>query len=160
MNIARVLIGLVLFFNLQAAVLFIFNPNPYTAGFEVSGVAGAKIVQGMGILFLMWNVPYVYAALDPVRNRTSLTQAIIMQAIGVVGESILRLTLLPGHLALQQTAERFIIFDSAGLIALIIRSLDNPLAPLVRRRVRVLPLQQPVPANPLLPRAAVQSSAG
>ncbi len=119
-NIARILIGLVLFFNLQAAVLFILDPSPYTAGFEVNGVAGTKMVQGMGILFLMWNVPYGFAAYHPVRHRTSLIQAIIMQAIGVVGESTLRLTLLPGHLALQQTAERFINFDTAGLIALIL----------------------------------------
>lgn len=119
-NVARILIGLVLFFNLQAAFVFIFNPASYTAGFEVSGVAGEKIVQGMGILFLMWNVPYVYALVHPVRNRTSLIQAVIMQAIGVIGESVLWLRLLPGHRALELTAERFILFDAAGLIALLV----------------------------------------
>lgn len=118
-NAARVLIGLVLFFNLQAAILFILNPAGYAAGFEVSGMAGEKIVQGMGILFLMWNVPYVFALVNPVRNRTSLIQAVIMQAIGVTGETALRLTLAHGHQALQLTAERFILFDAAGLLALI-----------------------------------------
>ncbi|HWR65283.1 MAG TPA: hypothetical protein VN364_04140 [Bellilinea sp.] len=119
LNAARVLIGLVLFFNLQAAILFILNPAAYAAGFEVSGVAGEKIVQGMGILFLMWNVPYVFALVHPVRYRTSLIQAVIMQAIGVIGETVLRLTLTPGHQALETTANRFILFDAAGLLVLL-----------------------------------------
>ena len=118
-NIARLLIGLVLLFNLQAAMIFILNPGPYTGGFEISGVAGEKIVQGMGILFLMWNVPYAFALIHPLRHRTSLIQAVIMQAIGVIGETALRLILPPGHLALEQTAERFILFDAAGLMALL-----------------------------------------
>lgn len=115
---ARLLIGLVIFFNLQAAILFIISPAAYSAGFEVGGVAGEKLVQGMGILFLMWNVPYIYALIDPIWHRTSLHQAIIMQAIGVVGESILWLTLPPGHPAMESTVVRFAIFDGSGLIAL------------------------------------------
>lgn len=119
-NAARGLIVLVLYFNLQAAIVFILNPAAYTAGFEVTGVAGEKIVQGMGILFLMWNVPYVFALVDPVLYRTSLIQAVIMQAVGVIGETVLRLTLTTGHQALEMTAERFILFDTAGLFALMI----------------------------------------
>ncbi|MHB8775350.1 MAG: hypothetical protein ACYC6U_09620 [Bellilinea sp.] len=117
-HIARLLIGLVIFFNLQAAFLFIINPAAYSAGFEVGGIVGEKLVQGMGILFLMWNVPYIYALIDPIRHRTSLHQAIIMQAIGVVGETILWLTLPPGHPAMSSTVIRFAIFDGSGLIAL------------------------------------------
>ena len=117
-NISRLLIGLVAFFNLQAAVLFIINSAAYSAGFEVSGIIGEKLVQGMGILFLMWNVPYIYALIDPIRHRTSLHQAIIMQAIGVAGETILWLTLPPGHPAMESTVIRFGIFDGSGLIGL------------------------------------------
>ena len=119
-NIARLLIGLVLFFNLQAAVLFIFNPAAFTAGFEVSGIVGEKLVQGMGILFLMWNVPYAFAWMHPIRHRTSLIQAVIMQAIGVAGESILWLTLPFGHAAMESTGQRFTAFDGGGLVALLI----------------------------------------
>ena len=115
---ARLLIGLVIFFNLQAAILFIIIPAAYSAGFEVGGVVGEKLVQGMGILFLMWNVPYIYALIDPIRHRTSLHQAIIMQAIGVAGETILWLTLPPGHHSMQSTVVRFAIFDGSGLIGL------------------------------------------
>ena len=117
-NISRLLIGLVIFFNLQAAILFIISPAAYSAGFEVGGVVGEKLIQGMGILFLMWNVPYMYALINPIRHRTSLHQAIIMQAIGVVGETILWLTLPSGHPAMESTVIRFAIFDGSGLIAL------------------------------------------
>ena len=110
--------GINYFVNLQAAFLFIINPAAYSAGFEVGGVVGEKLVQGMGILFLMWNVPYMYALINPIRHRTSLHQAIIMQAIGVVGETILWLTLPSGHPAMESTVIRFAIFDGSGLIAL------------------------------------------
>lgn len=115
---AQTLIGIVLFLNLQAAFVFVINPAAYTAGFEVSGVAGEKLVQGMGILFLMWNVPYVFAMLQPRRNRISLISAMIMQAIGVVGETLLFLTLPSGHDTLASSALRFMVFDSAGLMML------------------------------------------
>lgn len=118
MTIARVLIGMVLFFNIQAAFVFIINPTAYTAGFEVNGVPGEKLVQGMGILFLMWNVPYIFALIHPVRHRISLLSAIIMQAIGVAGESILLATLPAGHSMLTGTALRFIVFDGVGLMLL------------------------------------------
>lgn len=118
--IARVLIGLVLFFNLQAAVYFILDPGGYAAGFELSGISGEKAVQGVGILFLMWNVPYVFALLDPVRHRISLASAVIMQAIGLIGESLLLLTLPDGHEVLSSSILRFIAFDGFGLAALVI----------------------------------------
>lgn len=117
--LAKVLIGLVLFFNLQAAVYFILDPGGYAAGFELSGIAGEKAVQGVGILFLMWNVPYVFALLDPVRHRISLASAVIMQAIGLTGETILLLTLPDGHAVLSSSILRFIAFDGFGLTALI-----------------------------------------
>lgn len=118
--VARTLIGLVLIFNLQAAVYFVFDPAPYAAGFELSGVVGEKAVQGMGILFFMWNVPYVFALLNPVTHRISLISAIIMQAIGFIGESILWMTLPHGHTILESAILRFMVFDSLGLLALII----------------------------------------
>jgi len=119
-NLARGLVALVLFFNLQAAVLFIVSPAAYTAGFEISGLVGQKLVQGMGILFLMWNVPYIWALLHPVNNRISLISAVIMQAIGFFGESLLWLSLPAGHEALNATVTRFMAFDGGGMAALLI----------------------------------------
>ncbi len=118
--IARFLIAVVVFFNLQAAILFLIDPSTYAPGFEVSGVAGDALVRGMGILFIMWNVPYLVAVTDPLRRRVSLYEAIAMQAIGVAGESILLTTLPAGHAALRTTAWRFITFDAGGLFLLVI----------------------------------------
>jgi hypothetical protein len=73
----------------------------------------------MGILFLMWNVPYAVAFWHPVRHRLSLLEAVVMQAMGVVGEMLLLWTLPAGHAALRATARRFILFDGAGLLVLV-----------------------------------------
>lgn len=118
--IARGLIGIVLFFNVQCAVVFLLQPESYAGGFELAGVPGRMMVQGMGLLFLMWNVPYAFAVSDPVARRVSLIEAIIMQAIGVVGESVLLGTLPLGHWALKDTALRFIAFDGGGLVLLLL----------------------------------------
>ncbi len=116
----RALIGIVVFFNLDAAFSFMIQPNAYAPGFELSGVPGQVIIQGMGLLFLMWNVPYTVAILDPAKHFTSLIEAVIMQAIGVFGESIL-LGLMPGeHAMIKTSAMRFILFDAGGLILLVI----------------------------------------
>jgi hypothetical protein len=116
--LARLFIGLVLLFNVQCALAFLLAPETYAPGFEMSGAAGAGIVRGMGILFLMWNVPYAVAVTDPVRRRLSLLEALTMQAIGFAGEVILLVTFPRGHLMIQATLRRFILFDGLGLLAL------------------------------------------
>lgn len=115
----RVLIGLVFFFNVQCAVAFLLNPAGYAGGFELTGTAGEAAVRGMGILFLMWNVPYALALLHPRRHWVSLNEAVVMQIIGVVGESLLLITLPEGHAALRVSIGRFIVFDGSGVIALL-----------------------------------------
>ena len=116
--VPRVLIGLVTFFNLDAAFSFLFNPKGYSAGFELSGSAGDAVIQGMGLLFLMWNIPYLVALINPFRYRVSLIEAVIMQAVGVVGETILLLNLKGQHPLIQASVIRFILFDGSGLILL------------------------------------------
>lgn len=117
---ARILIGVVLFFNLQSALLFITQAERFAPSFEVAGVAGNSLVRGMGILFVMWNVPYGFALWNPIRYHTSLIEAVMMQTIGLVGESILLATLPPGHALLTTTTNRFIVFDGFGLLALLV----------------------------------------
>jgi len=116
---ARVLIGIVTFFNLECALVFILTPHIYTAGFEVSGIPGETMVRGLGILFLMWNIPYIIAFISPATNRLSLYEALLMQAIGFMGESMMFATLPAGYRILRTTALRFIVFDGAGLLALL-----------------------------------------
>lgn len=117
---ARILIGLVLFFNVQCALLFLIFPDRFSPGFELQGAVGAGMVRALGILFLMWNVPYVVAAAQPVRWRISLYEAIAMQAIGLMGESILLVTFPQGHAAIRETVIRFIVFDGTGLVFLLL----------------------------------------
>jgi hypothetical protein len=116
--ISRSLIGLVLFFNLECALLFLWSPQDYAAGFGVQGTAGNLIVRSVGLLFVMWNVPYLVAFLQPVKHRIALIEAVAMQSIGLVGETILYLTLAPGLAAVSSTLSRFIWFDGFGLLCL------------------------------------------
>jgi len=118
--LVRVLIGIVVFFNLDAAFSFMLQPERYSPGFELIGVPGQAVIQGMGLLFLMWNVPYIVAILDPNRHFVSLIEAVVMQAIGVFGETIILLTLQGNHPLIVDTAIRFIIFDGGGLVLLMI----------------------------------------
>jgi len=121
--LARMLIGLVTFLNLQCAVIFLLFPDSYSSGFELAGIPGEVQVRGLGILFIMWNIPYIVALADPIRFRVSLYEAIVMQAVGLIGETSLLITLPPGHTALQFTAHRFIGFDGAGLGLLILAAI-------------------------------------
>jgi hypothetical protein len=116
--IGRILIGAVILWNVQCAIAFLAAPASYAPGFELVGPAGEALVRGMGVLFLMWNVPYVVALLNPVRHRTSLYEAVAMQAIGLAGESLILWTLGRGHAGVSSTVLRFIAFDAAGLVLL------------------------------------------
>lgn len=116
--LGRGLIGAVFLWNVQCAGAFLAAPAAYAPGFELSGAAGAAMVRGMAVLFLMWNVPYAVALWHPVRRRVSLYEAIAMQAIGLAGESLILGALGAGHPVAASTVTRFIAFDGAGLILL------------------------------------------
>ena len=115
----RLLIFFVLAMNLLCALAYIFNPLPYVAPFELEGEAGRVAVIGTGILFVMWQVPYVFALIEPQRNRRSLLEAVLMQTIGLVGESLLLSTIPAVNAALRGTILRFIYFDALGLVLLL-----------------------------------------
>lgn len=115
---ARVLIGMVTAWNLLAAFQFLIAPDQYVAGFELSGTVGEAMVRAMGLLFLMWNVPYLFALIAPVRNHTSLLEAFLMQIIAVTGESLLLVFLQGDHITLRQSVMRFIYFDATGVLLL------------------------------------------
>ena len=116
--LARLLIFSVTVWTLQAALAFILWPDAYSPGFELSGLPGAVAVRGTGLLFLMWNLPYLVALWHPLRYRLALKLALAMQTVGLVGESLIFLGLTPGHVLLQASILRFILFDAAGLVAL------------------------------------------
>jgi hypothetical protein len=118
--LGRALIGAVFIWNVQCAAAFLVVPAVYAPGFELSGAAGEAMVRGVGVLFLMWNVPYFVALLNPIRHRTSLYEALAMQAIGLAGESLILWALAGGHLVASRTIARFIAFDGVGLVLLIV----------------------------------------
>jgi hypothetical protein len=114
------MIGIVLFFNLQCALIFLATPALFTSSFELAGVSGEMMVRGMGILFLMWNIPYIFAISNPRKRIVSLIESVLMQLAGLVGETFLVLSLPVGHEALRSTGMRFILFDGGGLILLLL----------------------------------------
>ncbi len=118
--LARLLIFAVAAWNLQAALAFIGWPDSYAPGFELSGVPGAVAVRGTGLLFLMWNIAYLLALWQPVRYRLALLLAVTMQAVGVVGESLILVGLPLAHATLRASLLRFIVFDGMGLALLIL----------------------------------------
>lgn len=118
--IGRILIGVVLFFNIQCALVFLWSPQLFAPGFELSGDVGNGMVRALGILFLMWNVPYIVAFTNPVVRRVSLYEAIAMQAIGFLGETLMLASFPPAHLAIRETVSRFMLFDGMGLLFLIL----------------------------------------
>lgn len=116
--IARLLIGLVTAWNLQAALIFIVSPGGFVRAYELSGAAGEAAVRGFGVLFLMWNVPYLFALKDPIRYQLALTFALLMQLTGLIGESYIFSTLGVDHQLLRSSILRFIAFDGVGLVLL------------------------------------------
>ena len=116
--ISRLLIAIVAAWNLQAALIFVISPETFVHAYELSGVPGEASVRGVGILFLMWNVPYVFAVIHPIRFRLGLVFAMLMQLIGLLGESYIFSTLTMEHTVLRCSILRFIIFDGIGLVLL------------------------------------------
>ena len=120
LNLSRLLIGLVLLINLQSAFTYLLWPERYAPGFEMTGDIGGAMVRALGVLFVMWSVPYAVALWNPIRYRIALYMAIVMQTIGLVGETWIYLSLPPVHAAARASIMRFIGFDGLGLLFLII----------------------------------------
>jgi len=117
---SRLFILLVAAWNIQAGIAFLVSPRTFVSAYELSGVAGEAAVRGVGVLFLMWNVPYLFAAFDPIRYRLGLVFAFWMQLTGLLGESYILSTLTMEHAVLRASILRFIAFDAAGLVLLVI----------------------------------------
>ncbi len=117
---ARILISGVFIANLTAAVPFTLHPERFMHGFELAGLPGQVAIRSLGILFLMWNATFPPVILYPYRYRMLFSVMLIQQAIGLIGESYMWVTLPAVHANLSATGLRFILFDSIGLAALLI----------------------------------------
>lgn len=118
-NIARILIGFVFLVNVQCALVFLLWPGEYAGSFELSGIPGEAMLRGLGVLFLMWNVPYAVALWNPINYRLALWLAIVMQAIGLAGETWIAISIPAEHILIRSAITRFVVFDSIGLVLLI-----------------------------------------
>jgi hypothetical protein len=116
---ARLLIAVVVAWNLECALVFLLNPDLFAPGFELAGIPGEAAVRGFAVLFIMWNIPYLVALWHPQRHRLSLGEALAMQTVGVLGESLILLSLPSGHMLLHTSLLRFIAFDASGVVALL-----------------------------------------
>lgn len=115
--------GLLIFiqvYNLNAAISFMFAPDAYVPMMALEGIPGKVAIQGVGLLFLMWQVPYFFALADPIRYKVGVWMALIMQVIGVVGETILYFQIPETYPTLRSSIISFIIFDAIGVLILLI----------------------------------------
>jgi hypothetical protein len=116
---ARLLIAVVVAWNLQCALVFFLNPGAFAPGFELTGIPGETAVRGFAVLFVMWNIPYLLALWNPNLHRISLWEALAMQSVGVIGESLILFSIPDGYSTLNASLLRFITFDAAGVALLI-----------------------------------------
>jgi hypothetical protein len=116
--LSRLLIAVVTLWNLQAALVFFLWPQVYAPGFMLTGLPGETAIRGVGVLFAMWNLPYLVALWQPGRYRLALQLALAMQLLGVLGESLIYLTVPADYAILRASLVRFIAFDAAGALLL------------------------------------------
>ncbi|MCL1797397.1 MAG: hypothetical protein FWG24_03690 [Eggerthellaceae bacterium] len=115
---ARLAVFVVFFGNVQCALSFLFFPQNYAHGFELSGVAGIAAIQGIGVAFLMWNATYPLVIVNPLRYRILYVVVLVQQLIGLLGESYILSTIDVSHLLLRESIVRFIVFDACGLVVM------------------------------------------
>ena len=118
--IARLLVALVFAVNIQCALQFVLWPGNYTAAYQLEGASAEAVVRSVGICFIMWNATYPPVIAWPQRHRVLFGVVIVQQAIGLVGESLLFMSLGPELPVLASSVMRFIVFDGAGLVLLAI----------------------------------------
>lgn len=117
--LSRFLIAIVAFWNILAGLTFFLAPSKFAVSYELSGIPGNTAVQAVGLLFIMWTVPYLFTIVDPCKYKILLASIITAQAIGVLGELLVISQIPATNHTLRISSQRFLIFDSIGLILLL-----------------------------------------
>ena len=117
---ARLLVAVVFAVNVVCALQFVLSPGSYTAAYELAGGGARAAVQGIGVAFLMWNATYPCVIASPVRFRAVHAIVIAQQVIGLVGELVIYATLADASGQLGASILRFVAFDAAGAVLLLI----------------------------------------
>jgi hypothetical protein len=111
------MIALVFTSNILCAIQFLGNPAGYIQQFDLVGEAGTVVIRSLGILFIMWNVPYAIALYNPYRYSVALISALLMQLIGFFGETWIYFS-IQSLTYTKSSIMRFMFFDFAGLVLL------------------------------------------
>lgn len=115
----RFLILVVTAWNLLCAIQFVLFAQDYAPSFDLlPDVTGRAVIQSIGILFIMWNIPYVFAFLHPSKWFIALISAVLMQFTGLIGEIWIKSQLLHSQ-KMVSSIQRFIMFDAIGVIMLV-----------------------------------------
>lgn len=119
--VCRVCFTIVFVVNMQCALNYVFFPESFIGGFQLSGVEGAVAVQGIGIAFLMWNATYPVFIVSPQRFKVLGIIVLVQQTVGLAGESAIFLNLpATGYAQLSESIVRFIQFDAFGFILMLV----------------------------------------
>ncbi len=119
--VCRACFAFVFIMNVQCAFSYIFMPESFAGGFQLSGIEGAVAVQGIGVAFLMWNATYPAFIARPQRFCALGVVILFQQAIGLVGECVIYLGLPePGYTQLANSIARFVVFDAVGLAIMVL----------------------------------------
>lgn len=113
--VVRLCFAFVFVVNVQCALGFALTPEAYMGAYELAGVPGRVATQGIGITFLMWNCTYPPVIWRPRRHHTLVGVVLAQQAVGLIGESLIRATLPAGHDLLASSIDLFVAFDAVGL---------------------------------------------
>ena len=118
--LARLVFTVVFILNISCAIQFIVNPGSFAGAYELEGIAGEAAIRGLGVAFLMWNATYPAFIVSPRRFMPLGAVILAQQAVGLLGETYILFSLPEGHTMLSASITRFIIFDGAGLAAMLI----------------------------------------
>ena len=102
-------------------VVFLLNIQ-CALGFALEGPAGLAAIRGIGVAFLMWNATYPVFIVAPRKFKVLGWVVIVQQVVGLVGESFILVSIasMSGMELLRSSILRFIIFDGAGLVIMVI----------------------------------------
>ncbi len=118
----RICFCVVFLLNIQCALGFALFPGDYVASYQLEGPAGLAAIRGIGVAFLMWNATYPVFIVAPRKFKVLGWVVIVQQVVGLVGESFILVSIasMSGMELLRSSILRFIIFDGAGLVIMVI----------------------------------------
>ena len=115
---ARLLVLAVFICNMQCVYVFMLHPEDAVAAYQLAGLGAVPVARSIGISFLLWNCTYPLAIYKPDRYRTVFGIVVFQQAIALILEIWLLLTLGPEQQMLSHAIIKFIRFDAPGIVFL------------------------------------------